>query len=117
MLDHKLKPWLIEVNHTPSFTTDTPLDRNIKKSVIRDALKIMRVSINNRIRFKNKRRQEMQKRVLTGKKVKLTPEERQLVQEKAQKERDQWEMKHLGGYMKIYPYDVSELRFFLFFRI
>ena len=26
ILDHKLKPYLLEVNHSPSFTTDTPLD-------------------------------------------------------------------------------------------
>ena len=26
MLDSNLKPFLLEVNHTPSFTTDTPLD-------------------------------------------------------------------------------------------
>lgn len=26
MFDSKLKPWLIEVNHAPSFGTDTPID-------------------------------------------------------------------------------------------
>ena len=26
ILDHKGKPILLEVNHTPSFSTDTPLD-------------------------------------------------------------------------------------------
>lgn len=30
MLDSKLKPWLIECNHSPSFGIDTPLDLNIK---------------------------------------------------------------------------------------
>ena len=106
MLDHKLKPWLIEINHTPSFTADTPLDRHIKKTVIRDTLKIMHITINNRIRYKNKRRQELQKRVLTGKKVKLTPEEKQEQSEKAQKERTVWEQKHLGAYEQIYPFTV-----------
>jgi tubulin polyglutamylase TTLL6/13 len=26
MLDENLKPWLLEVNHAPSFHTDSPLD-------------------------------------------------------------------------------------------
>lgn len=41
MLDHKLKPWLLEVNHTPSFTTDSPFDLEIKKGVIMDTIKLM----------------------------------------------------------------------------
>lgn len=106
MLDHKLKPWLIEVNHTPSFTTDTPLDRKIKKGAIRDALQLMNISVKNRTRLKNQRKIEQQKRVLTGKKVKLTSEEKQKIVENAQKERDEWERKNMGGYSKIYPIEV-----------
>jgi len=34
MLDHKLKCWLLEVNHSPSFNIDTPLDNKIKSNVI-----------------------------------------------------------------------------------
>ena len=44
MLDHKLKPYVLEVNHTPSFTTDTPLDCQIKKSLIRDTLILMNIN-------------------------------------------------------------------------
>jgi len=33
-----MKPWLLEVNHTPSFTADTPLDENIKSCLITDTL-------------------------------------------------------------------------------
>lgn len=47
-LDDKLKPYVLEVNHTPSFSTDTPLDSLIKKNAIRDALKIMNISLKNR---------------------------------------------------------------------
>jgi tubulin polyglutamylase TTLL6/13 len=108
MLDHKLKPWLIEVNHTPSFTTDTPLDRTIKKNVIKDSLKIMNISLENRFKYKNKKRIELQKRVLTGKKIKMTPEEKRALFEQAQKERDDYEAKNLGGFTKIYPFDNEE---------
>ena len=34
MIDHKLNPYLLEINYTPSFTADTPLDRHIKKNLI-----------------------------------------------------------------------------------
>ena len=108
MLDYKLKPWLIEVNHTPSFVTDTPLDRYIKKNVIKDSLTIMNISQENKIKFKNKKRIELQKRVLTGKKLKVTPEEKQAIFEEAQKERDKYEMKNLGGFERIYPFVVSD---------
>ena len=30
MLDENLKPYLIEINHAPSFNTDSPLDEKIK---------------------------------------------------------------------------------------
>ena len=44
MLDAKLKPWLLEINHTPSFRTDTPLDKKIKKGLILDTLNIMNIT-------------------------------------------------------------------------
>jgi tubulin polyglutamylase TTLL6/13 len=43
-LDHKFKPWLLEINHTPSFRTDTPLDKKIKKGLIKDSLRIMNIT-------------------------------------------------------------------------
>lgn len=48
LIDDKLKPYLIEINHTPSFATDTPLDSMVKKNAIRDALKLMNVSLKTR---------------------------------------------------------------------
>merc|ERR1719446_517937 len=34
MLDRRRKPFLIEVNHLPSFTCDSPLDEDIKSRLI-----------------------------------------------------------------------------------
>jgi tubulin polyglutamylase TTLL6/13 len=44
LIDEKLKPWLIEINHTPSFTTDTPLDFKIKKDLIADTLMTLQMT-------------------------------------------------------------------------
>mmetsp|Transcript_16997 Transcript_16997/g.31838 ORF Transcript_16997/g.31838 Transcript_16997/m.31838 type:complete len:840 (-) Transcript_16997:141-2660(-) len=38
MLDAKRKPYLIEVNHLPSFTCDSPLDEDIKKRLVEQTL-------------------------------------------------------------------------------
>ena len=103
MLDHELKPWLIEVNHTPSFTTDTPLDRNIKANVIKDALTLMNVSLDSKSQYKKNHKRDFRKRVLTGKTSRVSAEERQADFERAQKERDEWESSHLGGFQKIFP--------------
>lgn len=40
MLDQRRKPYLIEINHLPSFTTDSPLDADIKRRLVDQALEI-----------------------------------------------------------------------------
>eukprot|EP01017_Pseudomicrothorax_dubius_P031598 TRINITY_DN4052_c0_g3_i1.p1 TRINITY_DN4052_c0_g3~~TRINITY_DN4052_c0_g3_i1.p1 ORF type:complete len:797 (-),score=163.07 TRINITY_DN4052_c0_g3_i1:125-2515(-) len=88
MLDDKLKPWLIEVNHTPSFTADTPLDLHIKRSLVTDTLNII-----NPTNKAKKQYQEAKKDA--SKRVPLTLEEK----EKAIR----LEEKRAGGFIKIYP--------------
>jgi len=46
MIDANLKPWLIEVNYTPSFRCNSPLDLRIKKGLIRDTLNLINVTLN-----------------------------------------------------------------------
>ena len=41
MIDDAYKPWLLEVNQSPSFTTDTPLDLKIKKNLMADTLRML----------------------------------------------------------------------------
>ena len=43
-IDNKSKAWLLEVNQSPSFTTDTPLDFNIKKNLISDAVNLLNLN-------------------------------------------------------------------------
>jgi len=39
-LDKKAKPWLIEVNQSPSFLAESPLDDKVKKGLLVDAIKL-----------------------------------------------------------------------------
>jgi tubulin polyglutamylase TTLL6/13 len=48
MLNEKFEPILLEVNHTPSFTTDTPLDQHIKYKLIKDTLILMNINIETK---------------------------------------------------------------------
>lgn len=44
IMESSLKPMILEVNYTPSFTTDTPLDTLIKENLIKDTLVLMNIT-------------------------------------------------------------------------
>lgn len=52
MLDAGLKPWILEVNHSPSFTTDSPLDFKIKKNLISDTIRLLNLSFAKKQKYK-----------------------------------------------------------------
>lgn len=70
-LDDKLKPWILEVNHAPSFTTDSPLDFKVKKNLIADTIRLLNLSWFKKQKFKKMKALEFQKRAIKGK-VKIT---------------------------------------------
>ena len=39
LLDEKLRPWLLEVNRSPSFATDEKIDNEIKSGLLTDTLR------------------------------------------------------------------------------
>ena len=63
MIMDDLKPIVIEINHTPSFETGTPLDYMIKKNLIKDALKLMRISSKNKKTLFQKGKELTKKRI------------------------------------------------------
>ena len=46
MLDKKLKPWLLEVNESPSFNDDTQVDRDVKGGLIEDTFRLLDIKKN-----------------------------------------------------------------------
>ena len=48
LIDHQFKPYLLEVNASPSFGTDSSLDYKIKKNVLSDAFRMLNFSYKKR---------------------------------------------------------------------
>ena len=108
IIDKKLNPYILEVNHTPSFSTDSPLDRSIKKTVISQALELAHVNARNRKKYYKKQKEDIMKRSLTGRLERMSKEEKEQLMEDLSRKRNKYEAKHCGGYRKIYPIEGSE---------
>ena len=76
MIDYKCRPWLLEVNQSPSFSTDSPLDYKIKKAVLGDAFTMLNIDHDRRAECELLQKEEMEKRILTGKTSKINPDDR-----------------------------------------
>ena len=103
ILDSNLKPWLLEINYTPSFTTDTALDLRIKKGVVKEAMELMEVSLRNRAEYAEMQKEKMERRMYQRKIKRLTYHERRSRVRKAQLKRTAHEDKYLRNYERIYP--------------
>lgn len=67
LIDDKLKPWLIEINHAPSFSTDTPLDFKMKKDVIADAVQLLGMTYKRKKKIVKSHKSNINKRMHFGK--------------------------------------------------
>lgn len=90
MMDDKNRLYLLEINYTPSFSTETPLDHLIKSNLIRDSLILMNVTPQARNLAQKMAKEELERRVFTGKMTKVSPAERQILVTQFQKERDEY---------------------------
>jgi hypothetical protein len=53
ILDENLRPWLLEVNNSPSLATDSPLDLSVKKELIADVFNLLNLSHKRKMKYKN----------------------------------------------------------------
>ena len=63
LIDENLKPWLIEINHAPSFSTDTPLDFKMKKDVIADAVQLLGMTYKSKKKIVKSHKSNINKRM------------------------------------------------------
>ncbi|CAF0940340.1 unnamed protein product [Adineta steineri] len=105
LLDKKLKPHVLEVNHSPSFTTDSKLDREIKDALIYDTLLLLNLPAADKRRFLEEEKKRAKERLFqkANKKDSKYREEQEDLAQQWQKEIEKWEDQHLGNYRRIYP--------------
>lgn len=63
MIDTKLNPILIEVNHLPSWGTDSPIDEFVKSRVITQALSVINVKSHEKRAYERARRKQSRLRL------------------------------------------------------
>jgi len=105
LLDKKLKPYVLEVNHSPSFTTDSKLDREIKDALIYDTLMLLNLPAADKRRFIEEEKKRAKERLFqkNNKKDNKYREEQEDLAQQWQKEIEKWENQHMGNYRRIYP--------------
>ena len=64
MMDCNLKPWIIEVNHLPSFGTDSPLDMDIKERLMAQVLQSLAVMPDDEFAYSCHHKVEAKKRLV-----------------------------------------------------
>ena len=102
MLDDTLRPWILEVNHAPSFVCDTPLDTKIKKGLLLDVVRLLNLTVTKKNKFKREKAREFELRALKGKK-RMTFEQRQRLKNKRNIKREKFEKDNCGDFQLIYP--------------
>ena len=84
----KLKPLLLEVNHAPSFATDSPLDYEVKSNLFIDMFKLLGLSLDSKQAKIIATHEEKMNRLYKKTNKDLRAEKLRLLQEQ-QKEQDE----------------------------
>mmetsp|Transcript_4094 Transcript_4094/g.7351 ORF Transcript_4094/g.7351 Transcript_4094/m.7351 type:complete len:1093 (-) Transcript_4094:100-3378(-) len=102
LIDWKAKPYLLEVNHAPSFRAETELDRVVKFQALYDAFELLNISPEARQRYKRAQQQGLEERQ-RGTAERRTMEERILIEEDLARARTEWEGSVKNGYRRLFP--------------
>ncbi|KAL5103878.1 Tubulin polyglutamylase TTLL7 [Taenia crassiceps] len=73
ILDADLKPWLLEVNRSPSFGVDQNLDLRVKSGLLKDALALVNIRASDKRRSEEWQRAHAVQRLLNPQTMVLSP--------------------------------------------
>ena len=110
ILDKNCKPYLLEVNHAPSFATDTPLDYEIKKKLFQDTFQLLGLSVERKRAKVLKMFEDRKNRMTQKLTLKQKHQQKKILQEAFKKESEEFEKKNLGNFDRIYPLALEDER-------
>ncbi|XP_054617816.1 tubulin polyglutamylase ttll6 isoform X4 [Dunckerocampus dactyliophorus] len=108
LLDQRLRPWVLEVNHSPSFTTDSALDREVKDALLYDTLLLINLGACNRSRITKEESRRAKERLQENRPRVARSEELRQCQAASAQRMASHERKHLGGFRRIFPREGGE---------
>ncbi|KAF4085121.1 hypothetical protein AMELA_G00113620 [Ameiurus melas] len=108
LLDHRLKPWLLEVNHSPSFTTDSLLDHEVKDNLLYDTLVLINLGACDRKKITEEEKRRVKERLQQNRSKESRNEEFRQAQAASMEQMQRYEANHLGGFRLIYPTEGGE---------
>ncbi|KAJ0175179.1 hypothetical protein K1T71_009320 [Dendrolimus kikuchii] len=104
LLDHKLHPFILEVNHSPSFHTDTQLDREVKEGLLTDTFTMLNIWQCDKRRVLEEDRKRIRDRLLqTNKYADFAITDEKEPEKSPWQTQIQWEETHLGNFRRVYP--------------
>ena len=104
LLEDNLRPWLLEVNHSPSFNIDTPFDYKLKTELIKDTIKLLHLDPFDKMTYLEKERERVNSRTYARvMRDSLSKKEREQFIHKAMIKRDNYELMNSGRFIRIYP--------------
>ncbi|XP_026566551.1 tubulin polyglutamylase TTLL6 [Pseudonaja textilis] len=116
LLDRKLKPWLLEVNHSPSFSTDSWLDKEVKDQLLYDTLILINLGACDKRKILEVEKRRGKERLLKQcRNREARAEEFKNCQAVWLQQAKIYEENNLGGYRRIYPSSDS-VRYDKFFQ-
>ncbi|XP_078388467.1 tubulin polyglutamylase ttll6-like [Cetorhinus maximus] len=109
LMDRNLKPWLLEVNHSPSFTTDSKLDREVKDHLLYDTICLINLGASDKQKAAEEERRRVQERLWNRQTTReLRREQYENHQLAWLQQVENYEKEHLGGFRRIYPRSDSQ---------
>lgn len=122
LLDWKLRPYLLEVNHSPSFHTDAQIDKDIKEGLLTNTFEMLNLQQCDKKKIIEEDRKRVRDRLLQG----INSRDGSMNEStngttKPDKSEDylqkqfKWEDEHVGNFRRIYPCSDGE-KYQPFFR-